>query len=180
MTIDESAAPPGEDQVSATNAALDDHASTTPSPAPNPAPAPTVSRRELTFGAAGIAFGLLAGVAGSLLIGSLTSGIASLAPNHAIGDAVSDCDVETSSWIVVGDEGQSLSMQSEGAEASGADYADVLCVLDALNVPDSVLSRITSTRALDGRQTGTWKDLSASWGYHPDNGLDIVIDASVE
>lgn len=172
MTIDESAAPPAEPQAGLKNTTVDAYAST--------ASAPTVSRRELIFGGAGIAFGLIAGVAGSLLIGSLTSGIASLAPNQAIAEAASSCDVETNTWIVVGDEGQSISMQSEGEEASGADYADILCVLDALDMPDSVLSRIDSTRALDGRQTATWEDLSASWGYHPDNGLDIVIDTSVD
>ena len=176
MTIDESATPHAEAQAGPTTATVNPYAGTTPSPKP----APTASRRELTFGAAGIALGLIAGVAGSLLIGTLTSGIASLAPNDAIAEAASSCDVEANSWIVVGDEGQSISMQSKGAESSGADYADVLCVLDALDVPDSVLSRIDATRALDGRQEGAWNDLSASWGYHPDNGLDIVIDASVK
>jgi hypothetical protein len=31
------------------------------------------------------------------------------------------------------------------------------------------------TRALDGRQSETWEDFSASWTYHPDNGLDVLI-----
>jgi hypothetical protein len=43
-------------------------------------------------------------------------------------------------------------------------------------MPDSIDSRIGSKRALDGRQTATWDGFSASWGYHPDSGLDIVID----
>jgi hypothetical protein len=176
MTIDESAASHPETKAGPTNATMNPYAGITPSPAP----ARTVSRRELTFGAAGIALGLIAGAAASLLIGLLTSGIASLAPNDVIAGAAKSCDVEANSWIVVGDEGQSISMQSEGAEAAGADYADILCILDALDVPDSVLSRIDSTRALDGRQEGAWNELSASWGYHPDNGLDIVIDASVK
>lgn len=176
MTIDESAGSHAEAKAGPTNATMNPYAGTTRSPAP----VPTVSRRELSFGAAGIALGLITGAAVSLLIGSLTGGIASLAPNDAIAGAASSCDVEANSWIVVGDEGQSISMQSEGAESSGADYADVLCVLDALDVPDSVLSRIDATRALDGRQEGAWNDLSASWGYHPDNGLDIVIVASVK
>ena len=176
MTIDESATPHSGPQAGPTNATVNPNPGTTRSPAP----APTVSRRELTFGAAGIALGLITGAAASLLIGSLTGGIASLAPNDAIAGAATSCDVEANAWIVVGDEGQSISMQSKGAESSGADYADVLCVLDALDVPDSVLSRIDATRALDGRQEGAWNDLTASWGYHPDNGLDIVIDASVK
>ena len=31
-------------------------------------------------------------------------------------------------------------------------------------------------RALDGRQTGTWDDFEASWGYHPDDGINLVIE----
>ncbi|KGJ82784.1 hypothetical protein GY21_00025 [Cryobacterium roopkundense] len=93
-------------------------------------------------------------------------------------DATQACEVETDPFIELGDEGQSLSMQTDGEESPGADVADVVCVLGELEIPDSVLTRISSTRALDGRQTATWSDYSASWGYHPDNGLDIVIELS--
>jgi hypothetical protein len=31
------------------------------------------------------------------------------------------------------------------------------------------------TRALDGRQTASWSFIEASWTYHPDNGLDVII-----
>jgi hypothetical protein len=51
-------------------------------------------------------------------------------------------------------------------------------VLGKLHTPDSVTSRIEATRALDGRLTATWSGLSASWGYHPDLGLDIVIEVA--
>ena len=70
----------------------------------------------------------------------------------------------------------SLSMQSLGEESSGAEFGDVFCMLNELDIPDSVLNRIDSTRALDGRQTADWDGFRASWGYHPDNGLDIVIE----
>lgn len=54
------------------------------------------------------------------------------------------------------------------------------CVLFELKIPDSVVSRIDSTRALDGRQDAKWENYSASWGYHPDSGLDIVVEISDE
>jgi hypothetical protein len=52
----------------------------------------------------------------------------------------------------------------------------MVCVLQGLEASDSVIARMDNTRALDGRQTGTWGDFEASWGYHPDDGLNLVIE----
>jgi hypothetical protein len=65
-----------------------------------------------------------------------------------------------------------------GGEAygSGDDIVDGLaCVLDALDTPQSVISQMESTRALDGMQTAEWDDFEASWTYHPDDGVDVII-----
>lgn len=35
--------------------------------------------------------------------------------------------------------------------------------------------QIDSTRALDGTQTDSWKDIDARWTYHPDNGLRLTL-----
>lgn len=127
------------------------------------------SRTPLAFGGLGLGVGLVAG----LLLGQLEFPQSS---SEAIPAAVEACDVESRIGIDVGDEGQSISMQSEGAESTGAPYSEVVCVLTELETSDSVLARIDSTRALDGRLTGEWSEFSASWGYHPDNGLDIVVE----
>lgn len=124
----------------------------------------------------GLAIGLVIGLAVIPSIRGVASGIVTAAQPSPITSAVETCDVEANRWIEVGDEGKSLSMQSLGEESSGAEFTDVFCVLNELNTPDSVLNRINSTRALDGRQTADWTGFSASWGYHPENGLDIVID----
>ena len=139
---------------------------------------PAFNKRDLTIGLVSLAIGLIFGVGGTLTAASFGEGTGSLLASTAIADATQTCDVVDNVWITVGDEGQSISMQSEGEESPGADYIDVLCVLDQLEVPDSVNTRIGSTRALDGRQTATWDDFDASWGYHPDSGLDIVIELS--
>lgn len=34
--------------------------------------------------------------------------------------------------------------------------------------------------ALEGRQDAEWDNYSASWGYHPDSGLDIVVEINDE
>ena len=152
----------------------------TPAPAPVTASPPAFSHREIKIAAVGMAIGLVAGVVGSLLVASVAGGLGSIAMGSPMADAAATCDVETNLWITVGDEGRSISMQSEGEEAAGAAFEDLACVLLELDTPDSVINRIDSTRALDGRQTGTWDNYSASWGYHPDNGLDIVIETAVD
>lgn len=51
----------------------------------------------------------------------------------------------------------------------------VMCVLNALEVPTHLIATMEQTRALDGRQTGSWGEFDASWTYHPDRGLDIIV-----
>lgn len=52
---------------------------------------------------------------------------------------------------------------------------DITCVLDVLKTPTYVRTHMDQTRALDGRQSDTWSNFEASWTYHPDKGLDILI-----
>lgn len=94
-----------------------------------------------------------------------------------IESAVESCGIEGASGFDVGDGGNTLSIDGKGEDdASGADITDIACVLKALDVSDAVISRIDSTRALDGRQEGSWEGYTATWGYHPDSGLDLVIE----
>ena len=115
--------------------------------APPPVPQGTAfTTRDLTIGLVSLSIGLIVGVGGTLTATSLTGGTGSFFPSAAIVAATETCDVVDNVWIIVGDEGQSLAMQSEGEESVGADYSDVLCVLDQLEVPDSVNTRIGSTQ----------------------------------
>lgn len=141
---------------------------------------PPRSTRHLAFGVAGLGIGLIVGLAIGLTVIPVASSLAgALAPSRIPG-ALETCNVENDPWITAGDNGNSLSLQSSGDDAAGADVGDIVCVLDELDIPDSVLTRMSSTRALDGRQTGEWDEFSASWGYHPDNGLDVVIETVQE
>ena len=47
---------------------------------------------------------------------------------------------------------------------------------EQLDLPDSLLEKMRSTRALDGRQTKTTKGIEISWTYHPDHGLEILYE----
>ncbi len=126
------------------------------------------------FGGVGVAIGLSLGVGIGLVAPTLIGSIA-IGPTP-IERAVASCDLPEQRWIEVGDRGRSVTMTGLGEESSGAEYDDVFCVLEALQLPDSVDSRIRTTRALDGRQTGSWKGMEASWSYHPDDGLNIVVE----
>lgn len=71
----------------------------------------------------------------------------------------------------VGDE-ESVSLRIYG---SAGDMAELCSMLDDLGLPSGTMSRIEGTRALDGTQDAEGDGVEASWAYHPDNGLRIVI-----
>lgn len=45
-----------------------------------------------------------------------------------------------------------------------------------LGLPDSVLTKMGQTRAMDGRQTHRTAELTVSWTYHPDQGLEVIYE----
>ncbi len=91
-------------------------------------------------------------------------------------EAVETCDVsETSPYIEVADDGDTLLMTSEGDESLGAPITEIACVFVELEVPSSIINRFETTRALDGTQTGTWDVYEATWNYHPNSGSHVTI-----
>jgi hypothetical protein len=88
--------------------------------------------------------------------------------------AADRCDVDGA----IGDDGSSLELDMEGEDFGSGElsYADVACVLEELDVPDSVVSKMDSTRSIDGRQTEDWDGIEANWTYHPDDGLDVILE----
>lgn len=47
-------------------------------------------------------------------------------------------------------------------------------IISALDLPQSLLAEMGETRSIDGRQTADYDDISVSWSYHPDNGLEVI------
>lgn len=83
------------------------------------------------------------------------------------------CGVESA----VDDGGKSLSLDTEGKEdGSGDTLIQVACVLKTTKAPNSVVERMDHTRALDGTQTGDWDGYHATWSYHPDTGMFLLIE----
>lgn len=68
-----------------------------------------------------------------------------------------------------------LDMMGEDYGSGSETIEDVACVLAALDAPSAVAYRMDGTRALDGMQSATWGAYSATWTYHPDDGLDLII-----
>lgn len=74
-----------------------------------------------------------------------------------------------------GDKTLVLDMQGKKSGSGSMDIDEVKCVLAELKTPSYVLAQMDSTRALDGRETATWGIFEASWTYHPDDGLDVIV-----
>lgn len=48
------------------------------------------------------------------------------------------------------------------------------CVGNRLAAPSSFIERLKQTRGLDGTQEAAWDGITATWTYHPENGLDVI------
>jgi hypothetical protein len=104
--------------------------------------------------------------------------IAALSNKKDEADSVSLTEVAESfdsPYIEVEDAGKTLIIDGEGEESTGAEMVDEALALALLDIPSSVSGRMDNTRALDGMQTASWGNYEASWTYHPDEGLDVVV-----
>lgn len=101
-----------------------------------------------------------------------TAGAPSTGSNTQLAAAATTCGVAAN----LKDGGTTLTLDTKGNDdATGDDIVDVACVLTAIKTPQSVIADIDATRALDGRQEATWDGFAASWRYHPDSGVQMII-----
>lgn len=83
----------------------------------------------------------------------------------------------TPAGITVSDGGKSLIIDGKGEEDySGAEIYNTVCVLTEVKVPSYIISNMETTNSLMGRQSDEFDGIAVSWSYHPNNGLDIVIN----
>lgn len=136
-----------------------------------------MKRGLLGAGVAIVVFGM-AGCGGST---PATSDQSSASPSVDIGtvldQAVAACKVKYSvHGAEIADGGTTLILDGSGEDdPAGMPYADQKCLLDELHMPTYVDEQMRNTRALDGRQSADWDGIQASWSYHPDDGLDVVL-----
>lgn len=146
-----------------------------PMPPMLPAVPERKSRKPLLFGLGGLGVGLIVG----LLLGAVGSAVGStLTQSSAIPQAVEACSATDIEGVDVMDKGKSLKLQTEGEESFGTTVVTVVCVLDELDAPESLFTKLESTRALDGTQSADWSGFTASWTYHPDSGLNIIVETA--
>lgn len=73
--------------------------------------------------------------------------------------------------------GVSYTVSADGRSAvlNSPDGWQVKCITYWLEGPSSIYERVLTTRAIDGTQTATWGNWSASWNYHPDTGVNFIV-----
>lgn len=87
-----------------------------------------------------------------------------------------------SSWAYVSSDGSYMTIDTNPYDIE--DYMDydaymaIYSINAALGLPDSLMEKMGQTRALDGRQSQTYGDVTVSWTYHPDDGLEILYEAN--
>lgn len=90
-----------------------------------------------------------------------------------------DAQVESApGYLELRDAGTTLSIAPPewGSTGLGIDLA--ACVLSKIEVPSRVVSLMDSTSAMMGRQEDSWGDFTATWSYHPDSGMNLVLAES--
>ncbi|RWR15812.1 hypothetical protein D8Y23_15260 [Microbacterium enclense] len=129
-------------------------------------------RRKRTAVIVAIAAGVLvvaAAVAVPLLVSAAHSG-----PDFEAA-VEKDCGLNLGVDAQLLDDGKALTLNGAGEESTGLSLESMACVLTALDVPDATITRMDSTRAMDGRQRDQLDGHAVKWTYHPDDGLDVLL-----
>ena len=88
----------------------------------------------------------------------------------------------SSVWATLGSDGSYLLIDTNPFDrdddglAYPAAYEAIKKVNNALGLPDSLISEMEKTTALDGRQSQSFdkKGITVAWKYHPDKGLEVT------
>ncbi|MGX1591662.1 hypothetical protein ACWICO_11085 [Glutamicibacter sp. NPDC055491] len=136
--------------------------------------------------------GLAVGTALGLVIGVSITGGAGGSGNAApdaqesglnqdfINQAVETCGIDPEGYAVL-DGGAAIELDTEGEDyldSGTSNLAAYYCMLNELDVPEVTQQKMGRTRALDGTQSDTWESLQASWSYHPDTGVNVLIEGA--
>lgn len=93
--------------------------------------------------------------------------------------AQQNCDADKHGTQLL-DHGNTLIIKAVDPSKSSLTILELGCTLNELKSSAAVVSHIETTRAIDGRQTDSWGNYKAAWSYHPDQGLDLVIQENSE
>ena len=77
-----------------------------------------------------------------------------------------------SPYAEVQDDGQTLVLRGYGADVPfRLSFEEMKCFFRAVAMPEYIEEEMLRTRAIDGTVRATFAAITASWTYHPDNGL---------
>jgi hypothetical protein len=134
------------------------------------------ARKTIRAAAVGFTVGVVLGVAGTVIASSVAGANAFTGTEKpgTLKYATTSCALSNNLGAKLGDNDTSLSLNGKGSkDTSGLSAMEFDCAIDTIKVPDYVRAQMEKTRALDGTQRETWGNISATWSYHPDSGLDV-------
>lgn len=157
-----------------------------PEPAAIPATAaPKKTKRNLLLWGSVAAAVLIAGGATTAIILAANQAEQDRVQEHKLAlierkfqfsDAANTCGFSSADYETI-EEGESLELNHAAKpNGSGITSTEVFCFLKELDAPASLEAKINNTRALDGTQTETWEQMKATWTYHPDSGLNLILE----
>lgn len=85
-----------------------------------------------------------------------------------------------STWADYGSDGSYLSIDTNPYDwdddglAYPEAYTAIKNVVAALGLPNSLINDMGETTSLDGKQSETYGDVTVTWKYHPDKGLEVT------
>jgi len=89
-------------------------------------------------------------------------------------------EVQDHYYCILSDDKKSISVDTNPSNLENYSNPETINVIKTihskLGLPDSLYAKMNGTSALDGRQTDTYGDITVSWKYHPDKGLEIIYE----
>ena len=91
------------------------------------------------------------------------------------------CELD-SSYATVASDGSYLSIDTNPSDIDDytdyAAYLSLYLINDELGLPDSLMEDMGHTSSIDGKQTEEFENVTVTWKYHPDNGLEVTYKAN--
>jgi hypothetical protein len=152
-------------------------------PGAPPAGQPQPARRRRGLVVAGLAGAVLLAGAGGFALGRssadgnespIAAAESAAASQVRLKDAYDRCFTrDTGSTLTLADGGDAIVVDtgSEYGSTTGMD-----CVLADLDTKQSIIAQMSRTTAMMGVQDAEDDGLAYSWSYHPDNGVNMVIE----
>ena len=93
------------------------------------------------------------------------------------------CIGSKTEYAKLGYDKMSLTIDTSPNDTKYSKYEDdAIAAIQGINLylglPASLLEKMSSTRALDGTQTQNCGAYTATWNYHPDNGLKVIYEVN--